>query len=236
LNHDRRAVSWTAAPGLRCIWEPAGGVAMPAITTTHWQGLDGNGRDAADVAITWLPGTTAGPPGRTQPRRFRRRAARGAGGGPATAGRERPFARRAARGAGFADRCPAPLPAASPNQSPFPPGAFACCPVGRGPATAGRERASARQQAGGRLLDLLRLLAGRSRRAPGGAHHDAGAGLSDRCLARLPAPRPNQPCRFRPLRGGRRACDRGPRASGRAAVRHRCLCRDAGRQTGGVPK
>ncbi len=51
-----------------------------------------------------------------------------------------------ARGS-VAHRCPAPLPRAA---------------VGGSPATAGRERPSARQQAGGRLLGLLRLLAGDS--------------------------------------------------------------------------
>ena len=40
--------------------------------------------------------------------------------------------------------------------------------------------------------------------------------MANRCPAPLPAARPNQSCRFRPasrpLRGGRRPCDRGPRA------------------------
>jgi hypothetical protein len=155
------------------------------------------------------------------------------------------------RGGAWRNLCPVPPPTARQNR---------CCrftrrparyPVGRGPATAGRERSSARagpfRTADARVprrprrpahyLQLrhpralraaaswwtasrpLRLLAGRSRRAPGGVHDDAGAGGAGRIAVRrhLPAAKPSQSCLFRPgsrsLRGGRRPGDRGLRAS-----------------------
>ncbi len=89
-------------------------------------------------------------------------------------------------------------------------------PCDRGPS---RERTSVRQQAAGRLLGLLRLLAGRSRRAPGGAH-DALAGGADfsESLPRAPADRQAEPVLpSQPAARWGRACDRGPgkRPSGR---------------------
>jgi hypothetical protein len=58
-------------------------------------------------------------------------------------------------------------------------------PTGPRSAIAVPEASCARQQAGGRLHGLPRLLAGRSRRAPGGAHYDVGAGArGDRCRRR----------------------------------------------------
>ncbi len=87
-----------------------------------------------------------------------------------------------------ANRCPAPLP-------------LARCAVSGGPAKAGRERPSARRR--------------RPRDAFGGLR---GAGFSYRCPA-PPAWPPGRTSLFvparlrRPLRGGRRPCERGPRAS-----------------------
>ncbi len=87
-------------------------------------------------------------------------------------------------GAGLSDHRPAPMLAATPNQSCRSARHTARRAMGGGRATAGRERPPVRQQAGGRLLGLLRLLAGRSRRAPGGPHDDAGIRVARRAHLR----------------------------------------------------
>ncbi len=107
---------------------------------------------------------------------------------------------------------------------PVPPGVRSVTRRGGDRATAGRDRSSARQQAGDRLLGLLWLPAGRTQRAPGGAHHDPGAGAHGESLPGATAGRPAEPVSpFPPgvAPAARWAPAKRPRARGRPAARWR---------------